>query len=69
MQHNIPKYVVKNNPPIASTTDRVESPPKKLHDQKKSFEISTSAHISKNEVITEEKIFAELRLSLLKQQF
>jgi hypothetical protein len=33
MQHKIPKPVLKNNPPISSTTDQVEPPPKKLRDQ------------------------------------
>jgi hypothetical protein len=40
-----------------------------MRDQKKSLGISASGHIPTNKVITEEKIFAELRLSLLKQQF
>ena len=29
MQHNIPKPVLKNNPPIPSTTDRIKPPPRK----------------------------------------
>jgi len=67
MQHNIPKPVLRNNLPIQSTTDKFESP-KKLRDRNKSLGISTSGHIPTNEVITREKIFAELRLSLLKQR-
>jgi hypothetical protein len=61
--------MLRNNPPIRSSTDQVEPSPQKLRDQKKSLEISATVHIQINEVITEEKIFAELRLSLLKQRF
>jgi hypothetical protein len=32
MQHNIPKPVLKNNPPIPSTTDQVGRFASKLHD-------------------------------------
>lgn len=33
MQHNIPKPLLKNNAPIASMTDQVEPPPRKLLDR------------------------------------
>jgi hypothetical protein len=67
MQHNIPKPVLRNNLPIQSTTDEFEAS-RKLRDRMKSIGISTSGHIPTNKVITREKIFAELRLSLLKQR-
>jgi hypothetical protein len=65
MQRNIPTPALKNSSPIPSTTDQFKPMPRKLRDQKKSLGISTSGHIPTNKVITKEKIFAELRLSLL----
>jgi hypothetical protein len=61
--------MLNNNPPIPSTTAQIKPPPRKLRDHKKNLGISVNVHIQINEVITKEKIFAELRLSLLKQRF
>jgi hypothetical protein len=69
MQRNILKPAMQNSTPVPLQPIKLIPCLEISAIMKISRGISVSGHIPINEVITKEKIFAELRLSLLKQRF